>query len=109
MAFYQRPIKPKDSPEVVPAKHGRCTCKEAGQILGKSEMWVRIALQQKLVPFGLAIKMPGGRWSYDIRRAAVYRYAERGLYEDWTHDDEMEDDGRDYPYRRVRDEFRGDN
>jgi hypothetical protein len=47
--------------------------KECAELLGKSQQWVRIALQEGIVPFGYAVKM-SSRWSYHISAARVYEY-----------------------------------
>lgn len=51
------------------------TIKEVAKLLGKSEMFVRIGIQRQLLPFGIAIKLPGReRYSYHISPNAVYEY-----------------------------------
>lgn len=51
------------------------TIKETAKLLGKSEMFVRIGIQKQLLPFGIAIKLPGReRYSYHIPPNAVYEY-----------------------------------
>lgn len=40
--------------------------KEAAQQLNKSEQWIRIGLQQQILPFGHAVKVSPKRWSYHI-------------------------------------------
>lgn len=40
--------------------------KEASKRLNKSEQWIRIGLQQKVLPFGYAVKVSPKRWSYHI-------------------------------------------
>lgn len=47
--------------------------KECAELLGKSQQWVRIALQEGIVPFGYAVKM-SSRWSYHISAHLVYQY-----------------------------------
>jgi hypothetical protein len=43
------------------------TIKNAAEIMGKSEMFVRIGLRRGLLPFGVAWKMPGSSsYSYYI-------------------------------------------
>lgn len=41
------------------------TVKEAAQLLGKTEQFVRCGLQQERLPFGSAVKM-NKQWSYYI-------------------------------------------
>lgn len=51
------------------------TIKEVAKLLGKSEMFVRIGIQRNILPFGVAIKLPGReRYSYHIPPKAVYEY-----------------------------------
>lgn len=51
------------------------TIKEVAKLLGKSEMFVRIGIQRQLLPFGVAMKLPGReRYSYHIPPNAVYEY-----------------------------------
>lgn len=40
--------------------------KEAARLMDKAPQFVRIGLQRGLLPFGTAIKNPGGRYSYYI-------------------------------------------
>ena len=49
--------------------------KEAARILGKTEQFIRVGLQQGVLPFGAAVKMPGGRYSYHISEAKLKEYA----------------------------------
>lgn len=45
----------------------KVTIKRAAQILGKSEQFVRIGLQRNILPFGIAMQMPGKRtYTYHI-------------------------------------------
>lgn len=39
---------------------------EAARIMGASAQFVRMGLRDQRFPFGYAVKMPGGRWSYYI-------------------------------------------
>lgn len=39
--------------------------KEAAEILGKSQQFVRVGLQRQLLPIGTAIKM-SSKWTYHI-------------------------------------------
>ena len=45
----------------------RLSVAEAAHLLGASEQFVRIGLQQKELPFGFAIKM-SGQWTYVITK-----------------------------------------
>lgn len=53
---------------------------EAAKLLGKPSQFVRIGLQQERLPFGVAVKMPGGRWSYLIVDSKLKEYL--GIKED---------------------------
>lgn len=48
--------------------------KECAKLLGKPEQWVRIGLQRRELPFGCAVQMTGGRWSYHVSRYKVKEY-----------------------------------
>lgn len=50
------------------------TVSRAAEIIGKSEMFVRIGLQRGLLPFGTAIKLSPNRYTYLIPRAALADY-----------------------------------
>ena len=41
---------------------------EAAKLMGKTESFVRIGLQRKLLPFGFAVKTGRERWSYFISK-----------------------------------------
>ena len=47
--------------------------KECAELLGKSQMFVRMGLQTGKLPFGYAIKM-SSRWTYHISAHKVYEY-----------------------------------
>ena len=49
------------------------TVVECARLLGKSPQFVRIGLQEKILPFGYAIKM-SDRWTYHISDAKVFEY-----------------------------------
>lgn len=40
-------------------KKAKVTVKRAAEILGKSQQFVRIGLQRNILPFGVAMQMPG--------------------------------------------------
>lgn len=50
------------------------TVKETAAILGKPENFVRVGLQTGRLPFGSAVQMTGGRWSYHISEPALKAY-----------------------------------
>lgn len=47
--------------------------KEAAEMMGKSQQFVRIGLQRNLLPFGTAIKM-SSVWTYYISPRKFYEY-----------------------------------
>lgn len=49
------------------------TVKEAAKIMGKSEQFVRVGLQRKLLPFGVAINM-SNKYSYYISPKQFYTF-----------------------------------
>jgi hypothetical protein len=50
--------------------------KEAALILGKSQQFVRIGLQEKVLPIGTAVKM-SSMWTYHISQKLFYEYVDR--------------------------------
>lgn len=51
------------------------TVEDAAKAIGKTPQFVRVGLQQQRLPFGTAVKMPGGRWSYSISSELLKQYA----------------------------------
>lgn len=49
------------------------TVKEAAKLLNKSELFVRIALQRNIFPFGTALKM-SSKYTYYISRNKLFEY-----------------------------------
>jgi hypothetical protein len=47
--------------------------KDAAQIMGKSQQFIRIGLQRGLLPFGTAIKL-SSIWTYHISPKLFYEY-----------------------------------
>lgn len=47
--------------------------KECARMLNKSEQFVRVGLQQKVLPFGYAVKM-SSKWTYHISKQKVIDY-----------------------------------
>lgn len=47
--------------------------KEAAEVMGKCQQFVRVGLQRELLPFGTAIKM-SSMWTYYISRKKLYDY-----------------------------------
>lgn len=60
------------TPEDIPTAHTpleelkNLPIADAARLLGKSEQFVRVALQRGLAPFGFATKITGGKYSYHI-------------------------------------------
>ena len=52
---------------------------EAAELLGKTVQFVRCGLKAKILPFGTAVEMPGGRWSFHISRIALNEYLAKGV------------------------------
>ncbi len=50
---------------------------EAAKVLGVSPQFVRVGLQQGVLPIGTAVKM-SSRWAYNIPEAALKNYIEYG-------------------------------
>ena len=44
----------------------KVTVEAAAKALGKSEQFIRVSLQRATAPFGFAVHMPSGKWSYHI-------------------------------------------
>ena len=47
-------------------------------MLGCSPQFVREAMKDKRLPIGVAVRMPGGRWSYLIYREKLLDWMETG-------------------------------
>jgi len=47
--------------------------KETAQVLGKSQQFVRVALQKQVLPIGTAVKI-SRRWTYHISRKLLEEY-----------------------------------
>lgn len=54
--------------------------KEAAQMLGKSEQFVRIGLQRNILPFGSAVKV-STKYTYYISPSKFYEYIGEGEIE----------------------------
>ena len=52
---------------------------EAAQQLGMSTQTLRLALQQRLFPFGVAVKTSENRWTYYINPTRLNGYLEAKL------------------------------
>src|SRR5690606_39881879 len=52
----------------------RLTVDEAARIMGVTPMFLRMGLRLGRFPFGTAVQMPGGRWSYYINPVRFERY-----------------------------------
>ena len=49
---------------------------EAAEKLGMNTQTLRLALQQRLFPFGVAVKTSENRWTYYINPTRLERYLE---------------------------------
>lgn len=54
-------------------KPEKITIKEAAKLLDKSELFVRVALQKGIFPFGTALKM-SSKYTYYISRPKLLEY-----------------------------------
>lgn len=55
-------------------KKAKVTIKRAAEILGKSQQFVRIGLQRKILPFGVAMQMPGKTtYTYHLNSSVIMR------------------------------------
>lgn len=52
----------------------RVKVKEAAKLLGVSDQFIRCGLRQKALPFGSAVKVGNGRYTYHIVDKAVHEY-----------------------------------
>lgn len=57
-----------------PISEKKITIEKAAQMIGKSEQFIRIALQRGTAPFGFAVQMPSGKWSYHISPKKLSEY-----------------------------------
>ena len=53
---------------------GKISVAEAARIMGVTPMFLRMGLRLGRFPFGTAVQMPGGRWSYYINAERFRRY-----------------------------------
>ncbi len=51
----------------------KLSVKEAAARLGKSQQYIRIGLQRKLLPFGTAVKM-SSKWTYHVSPKLLDEY-----------------------------------
>lgn len=52
----------------------RLTVDAAARRMGVTSMFLRMGLRHDRFPFGTAVQMPGGRWSYYINPVRFERY-----------------------------------
>ena len=64
-----------DDPETI-TDIRKMSVKQAADALGKSQQFVRIALQRGIAPFGFAVKMSDNRWTYHISLKKFREYTE---------------------------------
>lgn len=61
----------------------KITTVEAAAIIRSSPQFVRVAMQQKALPIGCAIKMPGSKhWTYNISPKLLEEYCGRDVEEE---------------------------
>lgn len=53
---------------------GRISVDEAARQMDVTPQFLRLGLRAGRFPFGTAVQMPGGRWSYYINRVRFERY-----------------------------------
>lgn len=58
--------------EGMPCK--RLSVEMAAKMLAKSEQFIRVSLQRGTAPFGFAVMMPSGKWSYHISPKKFIEY-----------------------------------
>lgn len=61
-------------PVISRMKSSNLPVKEAARLMGKDAQYVRIAIQRGMLPFGIAIKGTGDRYSYYISRKQFQEY-----------------------------------
>lgn len=58
----------------------RITTSEAAEIIGSSPQFVRAAMQQGLLPIGIAMKMPNSpTWTYNISPKLLAEYTGKDI------------------------------
>lgn len=56
-------------------KKQNISIKETAKLMGKSEQFIRVGLQNKIFPFGVAMRMPNRKnYTYYIAPNALYEY-----------------------------------
>lgn len=63
-----------DTKKVGQTKENKITIKKAALLMNKSEQFIRIGLQRKILPIGDAVQGEKGRWSYYISPKLFYEY-----------------------------------
>lgn len=59
----------------MPSQAKKITISEAAKLMNKSEQFIRIGLQRKILPFGSAVQQKeNGRWSYYISPKLFVEY-----------------------------------
>ena len=62
-----------DKDSNIELRYDTLTVKQAAELMGKTEQFVRIGLQRSVFPFGWAVMM-GRQWSYFISRSKFEEY-----------------------------------
>lgn len=52
---------------------------DCARLLGKSPQFIRVGLQQGILPFGYAVKM-SNKWTYHISDKKVYEYVGKDYF-----------------------------
>lgn len=52
----------------------KISIKEAAELMGKSQQFIRVGLQRGLLPFGVAIQISNKKYSYYISPKKFYEY-----------------------------------
>lgn len=50
------------------------TVEEAAKLMGVTPMFLRCGMRQGVIPFGIGVQMPGGRWRYYINEEQFIQY-----------------------------------
>ena len=71
------------------AKKRSISVKQAAELMGKSEQFIRVGLQRGLLPFGTAMMLPDStHYTYYISPKQFYDYVGRGDEEEEVDEDE---------------------
>lgn len=71
-------------PVISRMRNSNLPIREAARLMGKDPQYVRVAIQRGMLPFGIAIKGTGDRYSYYISRKQFEEYTGINVTEDAT-------------------------